>query len=355
MDHNDIRHMLSEYIDDAVSPGDRAAIEEHLKTCEKCTNALKELRQTVAVIRSVEEIDPPAWMTQKIMAKVRTEAGSKSWFQRLFFPLAVKLPLEAIGALFIAVTAVFIYQNMQPSAKMKAPTQQAVEQAPAQEPAVIAKNEETLSAAPARRAKEMPQSPGYNALDMKQEYEKPAPPTLQDRAAAPAPPLAKPAEQPAPLVQSETKQSFKAESEGRMNLLSKEAAPARGMMQERMASSGAAPETNVKAKKSARAAAFADAPAADKAVRAIIVQVNDIEAAAKEAEKAIAQVNGAIIKRESPGEKRVFFLTIKTQRVSEFKNSLKVLGEIKELPGEVGIQKEQMELRVEIVRKAAQP
>jgi anti-sigma factor RsiW len=98
MNHNEIRHMLSEYIDGAVSPEDRTAIEEHLKTCERCSDALKELRQTVAVIRTVEELDPPAFMTQKIMAKVRVEAAKKSWFNRLFFPLHIKLPLEQSGS-----------------------------------------------------------------------------------------------------------------------------------------------------------------------------------------------------------------------------------------------------------------
>jgi predicted anti-sigma-YlaC factor YlaD len=103
--------MLSEYIDDAVSPGDRTAIEEHLKSCETCSAALKELTQTVAHIRSVQEIEPPAWLAQKIMAQVRAESEKKGWFQRFFVPLHIKLPLEAIGVLFIAVTALFIYQN----------------------------------------------------------------------------------------------------------------------------------------------------------------------------------------------------------------------------------------------------
>ena len=233
MNHNDIRHMLSEYIDGAVLPGDRAAIEEHLKTCEKCSEALKELRQTVAHIRSVEELDPPAWMTQKIMAKVRDEAGKKSWFQRLFFPLHIKLPLEAIGVLFIAVTALFIYENMQPS--MKASRQQVAEQAAGR---CHCKERGTkVGGAFASLKGDLPQSPGYKALDMKQEYEKPAPPTLQGQAAAPAPSLSKPAEQPAPMVQAEKKQTYTSGGENAQDFLNKEEAPAGGMMLKRASSS----------------------------------------------------------------------------------------------------------------------
>jgi hypothetical protein len=354
MNHNDIRHMLSEYIDGAVLPEDRAAIEEHLKTCEKCAEALKELRQAVAHIKSVEEIDPPAWMTQKIMAKVRVEAGEKSWFQRFFFPLHIKLPLEAIGVLFIAVTALFIYQNMQPS--MKASKPQLQDHAPAKEPpAVIARNEEHRSAEPSLRSKDLPQSPGYKALDMKQEYEKPAQPMLESQAATPAPSPSKPAEQPAATGYAAEKKAYTADSENYRSFLSKDEA-SRGMMQERATTStSAVPEATVKAKPVAPAAPIAGTVSADKTIPVIIVKVKNVEAAVAEVEKAISQVNGSIVRRELPGSKMIFFVTIKAQRAAEFKNKLKLLGEIKEQPGEWESQKEQVELRIEIIRKAALP
>jgi anti-sigma factor RsiW len=353
MNHNEIRHMLSEYIDGAVSPGDRAAIEAHLKTCETCSAALKELRQTVAQIKSIEELDPPAWMTQKIMAKVRVEAAKKSWFQRLFFPLHVKLPLEAIGVLFIAVTAVFIYQNREPAMMTSSPALQ--DQMPAQGPLPngIAKNEERRSVKPLRRSNEMPQSPGYKALDMKQEYEKPAPPMLQDQA-APAPSFSKSAEQPAVMAPAEKKEAFSATGESDQTVLRKEAG--RGMMRERTTTAaGAAPETAAKAKAIAPAASIAGALSADKAIPGIILHVMDIPAAVKEIERTIEQVKGSIVRRETSKSKTTFFVKIKAERTGEFKSKLKLLGEIKEQPGELGIRQEQVELRLEIMQRASQP
>ena len=113
MDHNDIRHKLSEYIDGTLTPQEKASVEEHLKTCPNCSNALSELQKTVEHIRKVEEVEPPAWMTQKIMAKVRAEEEKKKQglLHRLFFPLHIKLPLETIGVLFIAVTVYFVVQE----------------------------------------------------------------------------------------------------------------------------------------------------------------------------------------------------------------------------------------------------
>jgi len=350
MNHNEIRHMLSEYIDGAVSPKDRTAIEEHLKTCERCSEALKELRQTVAVIRTVEELDPPAWMTQKIMAKVRVEAAKKSWFHRLFFPLHIKLPLEAVGVLFLAVTAVFIYQNIQPS--MRTPNPLVEEYAPAQEqlPSGIEKKEEQKSTQLSRRAKKLPQAPGYKALDMKQAYEPPAPPELQSQAAAPAPAFSKPAEQPA-VAPAEKKEASSASAENDQSVVSREEANRGNMMMRATTATGAAPEAAAKAKSAVPAAPISGAAVADKTMPAIIVLVTDREAAAKEVEKAITQMNGSIVRREAPGSKIVFFVTIKAERAGELKNKLKLLGEIKEQTGEWGALKEQMELRIEVIQK----
>ncbi|OGW35435.1 MAG: hypothetical protein A2X58_11485 [Nitrospirae bacterium GWC2_56_14] len=351
MNHNEIRHMLSEYIDGAVSPEDRTAIEEHLKTCERCSDALKELRQTVAVIRTVEELDPPAWMTQKIMAKVRVEAAKKSWFHRFFFPLHIKLPLEAVGVLFLAVTAVFIYQNIQPS--MRTPNPLVEEYAPAQEPlpSGIEKKAEQKSTQLSRRAKKLPQAPGYKALDMKQAYEPPAPPALQDQTAAPAPAFSKPAKQPA-VAPAEKKETSSASAENDRSVVSREETNRGNMMMLRATTAtGAPPEAAAKAKSAVPAAPIAGAAVADKAMPAIIVQVTDREAAAKEVEKAITQMNGSIVRRETTGSKNVFFATIKAERAGELKNKLKLLGEIKEQAGEWGALKEQMELRIEVIQK----
>ncbi len=176
MDHNDIRHKLSAYIDNAITSDEKAAIEAHLATCTECAEALAELRKTIEHIHAVEEVAPPAWMTSKIMAKVREEEERKKGiFRRLFFPLAVKVPLQAVVVLFLAVTAFYIYQGMHPAEKYaEAPVQGvAKKEAPAlpQPPA-----KEKTPATAETRAKQFEQKPGYRSLDMKDEYERPAPP-----------------------------------------------------------------------------------------------------------------------------------------------------------------------------------
>src|SRR5574341_1754537 len=96
MDHTEIRHKLSEYIDNSVTPEERAAIEQHLGICMECSDALRELQKTVEHIKTIDEVEPPSWMTRKIMAKVRAEAEKRNLFQRLFYPPAIKLPIQAV-------------------------------------------------------------------------------------------------------------------------------------------------------------------------------------------------------------------------------------------------------------------
>ncbi|HWR71678.1 MAG TPA: DUF2275 domain-containing protein [Nitrospirota bacterium] len=238
MNHNDIRHKLSEYLDGAVPGGEKAEIEEHLKACRTCSDALEELRKTIETVRQIEETEPPAWMTSKIMARVRAEAErKKSFFQRLFYPLAIKVPLQTVAVLFLLVTAFYIYRSIQPEmqyTETPAPMFEAKKEAPSdgKTKGAIGRAEE-----PSPR-KQAPQSPEYKSLDMKYAYEKPAPPVPKEEGtttapAAPAP--AKPTEQPASRDETEIRSFFTArtpESVGEKGAAKAKGTPAVAMMQE---------------------------------------------------------------------------------------------------------------------------
>lgn len=197
MEHNDIRHKLSEYLDGVVTAGEKAEIEEHLKTCSRCSDALAELRKTIEAVRQIEEEEPPAWMTSKIMARVRAESEqNKGVFQRLFYPLAIKIPLQTVAVLFLAVTVFSIYRSIQPEmryAETPAPVSETKKEAPSPEKATGAIGR-AEGPSPRKRA---PQAPEYKSLDMKYAYEKPAPPAPEDHTAS-APEQARPAEGSAP-------------------------------------------------------------------------------------------------------------------------------------------------------------
>ena len=153
MNHDDMQEKLSAYMDDKVSTQERLAIEDHLAGCGECRKALEELRKTVAHLKDLEQVEPPAWMTQKIMAQVRAKAESrKSIWQKLFFPLHVKLPLEAVTALFCVVIGYYIYQSVEPTMKLaEAPVQN--------QHSMVARQKSPVRSAPGRRGSPPPWRP----------------------------------------------------------------------------------------------------------------------------------------------------------------------------------------------------
>jgi hypothetical protein len=106
----EIENNLSLYLDDSLSGADKQAVEEHLKSCPRCTKALIQLSKTQTLVNNLAEVEPPAWFKQKIMAKVREKAEKKSLVQKLFYPLRIKIPVQILATVFIAVLAVYIYR-----------------------------------------------------------------------------------------------------------------------------------------------------------------------------------------------------------------------------------------------------
>ncbi len=81
----------------------------------------------------LKDVEPPAWLTQKVMAKIKAEVQPKKRIiQKLFYPLHIKLPLEAVVTALIAVITIYIFKTMQPEMKLA--------QAPSEHETVIARS-----------------------------------------------------------------------------------------------------------------------------------------------------------------------------------------------------------------------
>jgi hypothetical protein len=330
MEHNDIRHKLSEYLDGSVTAQEKAGIEEHLTSCRECSDALRELQKTIEHVKTIEEIEPPTWMTQKIMASVREVSRERTgFFARWFLPLHIKLPIQAVAVLFLTVTVFFIYRNMQPTpGPLEAPSREFIAKEEARQSAVsrdeVGKSHEAPSSAP-----QVLQSPGYKALDMKPEYER--------QAQAPAIPMKQ------PEMAKREAASEKAAAAPRAGALP--------MLQEQ--TTGAAPRTEVKRKSTLATGQFSNMVSADRVGLILIVKVKDIEAASKEVEQAITKLKGSITDRETPEAKRVYVLTIDAQKFPDLENTLKLIGEIKDETAAPSSQAGRIALTIELVMNSA--
>lgn len=115
-----IKEKLSVFIDNMLSPEEKMQVDEHLKSCPECSLYLNELKKTVAYTQGIGEIESPPWLTQKVMAKVREEAESKKGiFHKLFYPLHIKIPIEVVATVAIAITAVYVFKTVEPVMKQE--------------------------------------------------------------------------------------------------------------------------------------------------------------------------------------------------------------------------------------------
>jgi len=114
----DCSHMeekLSLYIDGELGPEGARLVESHLAGCGRCSALLADLRKTKELVGGLEEVEPPPWLTQKIMAGLTPDAEQpKGLLHRLFSPFHIKIPLEALAVCLVAVLAVYLYRATGP-------------------------------------------------------------------------------------------------------------------------------------------------------------------------------------------------------------------------------------------------
>src|SRR5512139_2972446 len=119
MNCDKIQEQLSDYLDDALAPAEKSVVDDHLRSCPGCRKYLADLDMTVRSIKGLDEIIPPSWLSREIMTRIKAEAESKkrSFLQKLFYPLYIKLPIEAVGIFLVALTALYVFRNMEPELK----------------------------------------------------------------------------------------------------------------------------------------------------------------------------------------------------------------------------------------------
>jgi hypothetical protein len=116
----DREKQLPAYLEGILSPGEMEECRVHLESCETCRKILEDLKKTDRLLRGLAEVEPPPWLQQQIMARVRTEAEEhKGFWRRFFFPLYIKIPVQAFAVIVISILAFYVYRQDEPQMRMK--------------------------------------------------------------------------------------------------------------------------------------------------------------------------------------------------------------------------------------------
>jgi anti-sigma factor RsiW len=295
MECSDIEKKLSAYIDHSISSEEKGLIDEHLKACQRCNESLGDLRKTLEHLQNLEEVEPPPWLTRKVMTMVRSEAESRRGIlQRLFYPLHIKLPVEALATILVAVTTIYVFRTIQPEVKhVKAPPAEV-------KPRVLSRGREKAPLVDKPRERFM----------VAEEQEIPGGKTSEAPRA------------PAKVPQRD------------------EAVPSAGAVAKR--------EPKTKAVSPELKAALVERKERGTHVK---ITVKNLENARKEIEKAFIHYGGKIIKREDFEQRNVIVAELDSKKMKELFEELKTVGEVREraLPPEA--REGTIEVRVEIREK----
>jgi len=118
MNCKDVENNLPLYEDNLLSDAEKQAIEQHMQSCSKCAKAFTQLQKTGRLVEGLEEVETPPWFKQKIMSRVRKEAEKKSLVQKWFYPLRIKIPVQIMATIVVAVFAVYIYRSVNEQMKV---------------------------------------------------------------------------------------------------------------------------------------------------------------------------------------------------------------------------------------------
>ena len=121
---DEARDRLSAVLDDALAADERARVEAHFEGCAECRRELLQLRRTVALVRTLGPARAPAGFVDRVLEAARPVPWHRRALRWLFWPLPVKLPLEAAALVLVGVTALYVYQRspeLQEAARVEAP------------------------------------------------------------------------------------------------------------------------------------------------------------------------------------------------------------------------------------------
>ena len=303
MECTDIQEKLSAYMEGMISSEEKVLIDEHLKACQKCNESLAELKKTLEYVRNLEEIEPPPWLTQKVMMSVRSEAEARRGIlQRLFYPLHIKLPIEALATIVVAVATIYVFKTIQPEVELaKAPPAEVT-------PRTVLQEKEKI-------------------------------PALDEAQSLPA----KPAEQFTLAEERETPTGKSREAPKAPTRVAKrdKVLPSAGVVKKGELKREALPYE-------LRARALVERK--DEAI-SLTINVKDIETAGKEIEEVFIRSGGKIIKKEYFVQRNIIVAELDSKKVEELLEKLKRVGEVKEKALVLEPREGSIEIKIEIVRK----
>lgn len=116
MSCHDIQSRLIDYLDATLDESGQKQVEAHLATCDECRQYLSDIKATIALTQNLDEVEPPPFFTERIMAQVTQSAEPKNWIPRIFFT-PVRVPAGVLTAVCLVIVILPAYKLYLPIKK----------------------------------------------------------------------------------------------------------------------------------------------------------------------------------------------------------------------------------------------
>ena len=113
MNCEEIKELLSEYVDGVLDAKTKALVDEHLSTCKGCKEELASLKALVNELGSLEPVAPPGDFLDQLHERMEQRSPFSRILRTLFVPMRLKIPLEFAGAAAMAILVFALFYIQQ--------------------------------------------------------------------------------------------------------------------------------------------------------------------------------------------------------------------------------------------------
>jgi Putative zinc-finger len=122
MNCEEIKDLLSEYLDGELDQRERKLVEEHLENCPGCAEELDGLKDCLKNLGSLKNVEPPPDFLSQVHTRLEYQSAFKTAIKKIIFPIRFKIPLEVAGLAAAAVLIVYLL-NISPEKQSVPPLQ----------------------------------------------------------------------------------------------------------------------------------------------------------------------------------------------------------------------------------------
>lgn len=335
----DIESLLPLYLEGVLSDAEKRRVQEHLAGCGICQKEMAYLQKSGKLVAGLPGVEEPPWFQQKIMAQVRKEAEKKSLAQKWFYPLRIKIPIQIMATMVIAVLAVYIYRSGDEQVKQILPG--------VRPPAVEVQKEQPLHVPAPTHDMAKPAAPDRKAL-LREETKRAKEPVKDVKEGSRLAKSAEPETRPQAALEMDAKKA-----EGFVGKKDDVYPAVQAVPEPKSAKAGLADrENNAEDRLSAGMAQKKEsykmaAPAAPRSMTAsvagpqqasISLRVDDLSAAASDVEKILVGYAAIIKSRQVLDRSVILQAGVSGRHWKEFLSKLKALGQVEEkaVPQNIG-------------------